>query len=60
VAHDVADGVAESAQAEWLADDERCTEIAKTRGYLRDCSSISSNWSITISANCRLCTRRFF
>ena len=35
-----------------------CSETANTSGYFCDCSSISSNWSMTISANCRPVWRR--
>jgi hypothetical protein len=60
VAHHVADGVAESGQAKRLADDEGVHRDREDQRVLRDCSSISSNWSITISANCRPRTRRLF
>src|SRR5260370_437965 len=35
-----------------------CTAMANTSGYLRDCASISSNWSMIISANWRPVWRR--
>ena len=51
-------GAAEGAQPEGLADDERVERDQKTSGYFFDCTSISSNWSTIISANCRPVWRR--